>query len=323
MGNGQSVGSGIGDIFWPDNPHRRDRAFQLERDCRNAIDEFNTTKAQYDKDVSRVKLLMDKYLKEHGFDSVEQLDSHVQVILNGKELENWRKLKASLSANNFISDLVLAVSGIGVVLGAAGIGALVLAGVMAGPVGWAALGVVAEIAAVVGSIVIIWGVIEGGIERDRLRETIGVLFTKREELYCQLRTLQAYKSWVASFETFFLDEDLKKKPQMFVDRYQKQFEEDTARAKSSAVRLELSQLDKRRESWTNEDPSITISMMSVSAVDVASEMPKGEKWTMTAEVTRGMEDKKKFSLSDVAFRLVNANLGGQQVLEHCKATLPL
>lgn len=46
MGNNQSVGSGIGDLFYPDNPNRRDRCFQLERDCRNAIDEFNNTKAQ-------------------------------------------------------------------------------------------------------------------------------------------------------------------------------------------------------------------------------------------------------------------------------------
>lgn len=60
----------------------------------------------------------------------------------------------------------MAVSGIAVVLGGAVIGGLVLAGVMTGPVGWAALGTVATIAAVVGAIVLFWGAIEGGIERS-------------------------------------------------------------------------------------------------------------------------------------------------------------
>jgi hypothetical protein len=112
--------------------------------------------------------------------------------------------------------LVLAISGIGVVLGAGVIGTLVLAGIVAGPAGWAALGVVATIAAALGAIVLVWGVIEGAIERDvsisfpstprietygqqRLRDAINDLFTKRQETYCQLRTLQAYKSWVAAF----------------------------------------------------------------------------------------------------------------------------
>lgn len=46
-----------------------------------------------DKDVVRVKDVMDKYLKDHGFESVSHLDSHVQGILKGKELEDWNSLK--------------------------------------------------------------------------------------------------------------------------------------------------------------------------------------------------------------------------------------
>ncbi|KAM7188341.1 hypothetical protein V8F33_010681 [Rhypophila sp. PSN 637] len=295
MGNSQSIGSGIGDIFWPDNPHRRDRAFELERDCRNAIDEFNNLKTQYDKDTARVKEVMDKYLKDHGFDSVAHLDGHVQGVLEGKELEDWKNLKTAyvpltersvgfeiqtfLSANNFISDLVLTITGLGFVAGAGIIGGLVLFGVMSGPVGWAALGTVGAIAAVIGGIVIIWGVIEGGIERSQLRDTISVLFTKREEVYCQLRTLQAYKSWIAAFEMFFLDEDLKNKPQLFANRYQDQFKADAARAHPSAVRKEMEDMDKRRQSWTTEDPhgnnTVSMLVMNLAAgVDTAPETPE-------------------------------------------------
>ena len=46
MGNTQSVGSGIGDVFWADNPNRRSRAFQLQGDCQRAIDEFNKIKSR-------------------------------------------------------------------------------------------------------------------------------------------------------------------------------------------------------------------------------------------------------------------------------------
>ncbi|OBS29566.1 hypothetical protein FPOA_03504 [Fusarium poae] len=355
MGNSQSVGSGIGDLFWPDNPHRRDRAFQLERDCRNAIDLFNTTKTQYDADVIRVKDLMDKYLKDHGFDSIAQLDSHVQGVLHGEELQKWHDLKVALSANNFISDLVLAISGIGVVLGAGVIGTLVLAGIVAGPAGWAALGVVATIAAALGAIVLVWGVIEGAIERDRLRDAINDLFTKRQEIYCQLRTLQAYKSWVAAFEIFFLDEDLKKKPDLFARRYQSQFEEDVARAKGSAVEKELRDLGRRRESWTNEDPytaATVMLMMDEGVTAKESEMPTrnivfsdeaqrqysfpaqileqygryeckfktldtGDVWTALVQGAQELKDRMVINLSEVRFRLVKEGSDGQ-VLENCK-----
>lgn len=87
--------------------------------------------------------------------------------------------RTSLSTNNIniISDLVVTVSGIATVGGAAVIGGLVLAGIMAGPAGWAALGTVATIAAIVGGIVLVWGIIEGGIERSVSRIPSSVLET--------------------------------------------------------------------------------------------------------------------------------------------------
>jgi hypothetical protein len=39
---------------------------------------------------------MDKYLKDHGFDSIAQLDSHVQGVLHGEELQKWHDLKVAL-----------------------------------------------------------------------------------------------------------------------------------------------------------------------------------------------------------------------------------
>ncbi|KAG8677684.1 hypothetical protein FPOAC1_003711 [Fusarium poae] len=287
----------------------------------------------------------------------QSLDSHVQGVLHGEELQN---------------DLVLAISGIGVVLGAGVIGTLVLAGIVAGPAGWAALGVVATIAAALGAIVLVWGVIEGAIERDvsisfpstprietygqqRLRDAINDLFTKRQETYCQLRTLQAYKSWVAAFEIFFLDEDLKKKPDLFARRYQSQFEEDVARAKGSAVEKELRDLDKRRESWTNEDPytaATVMLMMDQGAMVKDSEMPTrniifsdeaqrqysfpaqileqygryeckfktldtGDVWTALVQGAQELKDKMVVNLGEVRFRLVKEGSDGQ-VLENCK-----
>ncbi|KAI1741092.1 hypothetical protein F4680DRAFT_80515 [Xylaria scruposa] len=261
MGNTQSIGSGIGDIFYPDNPNRRNRAFQLENDCRRAIDEFNNLKAKYDRDAVRVRDIMDKYLQEHGFSSVQHLDQTVQNVLQGGELQKWQDLKKALGTNNIISDIVTTISGVAIVAGAGTIGLLVLVGVMSGPVGWAALGTVATIAAAIGAIVLVWGIIEGSIERAKLRDAINDLFYKRQEVYVQLRTLQAYSLWIAKFELFFLDEYLSKHPEIFAKQYQKVFQEEADRAKGKPVAEELSQLDQYRHAWTNEDPNLNFNFM--------------------------------------------------------------
>jgi len=51
-------------------------------------------------------------------------------------------------------------------VGGVAIGGLVFAGIMSGPVGWAAMGEIAGIAGVIAAIVIVWAVIEGAEERD-------------------------------------------------------------------------------------------------------------------------------------------------------------
>lgn len=36
---------------------------------------------------------MQQYLAKHGFESVEELDSRVQDILNGDDLKRWQNIK--------------------------------------------------------------------------------------------------------------------------------------------------------------------------------------------------------------------------------------
>lgn len=39
---------------------------------------------------------MDKYLKDHGFDSIAHLDIYIQAVLRGTELQKWQDLKVAL-----------------------------------------------------------------------------------------------------------------------------------------------------------------------------------------------------------------------------------
>ncbi|KAI0452154.1 hypothetical protein F5B21DRAFT_527280 [Xylaria acuta] len=349
MGNTQSIGSGIGDIFWPDNPNRRNRAFQLQDDCQRAIEEFNNLKAKYDKDVVRVKDIMDKYLQEHGFSSVQHLDQAVQNVLKGEELQKWQDLKKALSTNNIISDIVTTISGLAIVAGAGTVGLLVLVGAMSGPVGWAALGTVATIAAIVGAVVL------------KLRDAIHNLFDKRQEVYVQLRTLQAFSWWIAKFELFFLDEDLAKHPDKFAKQYQSVFQQQADEAKAKAVAEELAQLDRDRHAWTNEDPNPNINSTMRTTTEPVQREPKPmrqfiltdqednrysfdaqivtqdghnareqcviedvntkESWIMKAEVSADQKDQRTIALQDVLFIL--SKVGDTAVvLENCKLSFP-
>ncbi|TRX89797.1 hypothetical protein FHL15_009230 [Xylaria flabelliformis] len=284
MGNTQSIGSGIGDIFWPDNPNRRNRAFQLQNDCQRAIEEFDNLKTKY------------------------------------------------LSTNNVISDIVTTISGVAIVAGAGTIGLLVLVGIMSGPVGWAALGTIVTIAAFVGAVVLLWGIIEGFIERSACSA-----FSANEALL------------IVPPELFFLDEDLAKHPDKFAKQYQSVFQQQADRANAKYVAEELAQLDQYRHAWTNEDPNLNINfMMRMTTKPVQQEMKPTEgnrhsfnaqiatqdghnvreqcviedintkeSWVMKAEVSPGQKDQRTVALQDVLFTL--SKLGSKAaVLKNCK-----
>lgn len=93
----------------------------------------------------------------------------------------------------------MTVSGIAMVGGAAGIGALVLAGVMSGPVGWAALGTLGAVVAVISVITVIGAIIESGKERDELRDTINNLCNDRLKLQVQIQKIDVLIDWLARF----------------------------------------------------------------------------------------------------------------------------
>lgn len=86
MGGGQS-------IFYPDNPKRRDRADQLANDCKYYVDQWNTKRADLEKELGPYKAKLDKVLAAFGCQTVEDLDRVVQQRATGQILDDWNKTK--------------------------------------------------------------------------------------------------------------------------------------------------------------------------------------------------------------------------------------
>jgi hypothetical protein len=118
-----------------------------------------------------------KYLKSRGFNSADELEAKVDDTLQGDELRDWEKLKGSyvcfcfrgfilqisskyrlktdmddtpsLSKQFAIEQAILSVTGLASLAGTTVIAGLMIAAIISGPVGWAAIAAVGTAVAVI------------------------------------------------------------------------------------------------------------------------------------------------------------------------------
>ncbi|KAG8528390.1 uncharacterized protein KY384_007308 [Bacidia gigantensis] len=255
MGNSpSSIGTSIGDTFYPSNPDRRNRAQQLQRDVEMYVSRFNEEKQKLDSLEPAVRQRIERYLSQHGYQTLQQLIDKNDATLKGDAMESWKQLKASLSTEHFIDQLILTVTGLTAAATGVVVGGLVLFGVMSGPVGWAIFAGVGEIMGFLAVAAVFMAVIEAAKERENLQQAINKLYYARIDALTTLRKLEVYQKWVVEFSDFFKDEWVDLSPDIFDKKFGKGFAGDAWQYDRNTIISELQDHDDEVHAWKDEDP---------------------------------------------------------------------
>lgn len=257
MGNSSSVGSSISDLFYPDNPERRERCQELKNDINSICLEFKHLQARVEDQEKEMEEKVTKLLHAHGYPSVKELEEKIEQVLARDELKKWKDMTKELSRDHGIQSWILAISGLATLATGVVIGGLVLFGVIAGAAGIAAIGVIAPILAALAIFGLVWGAISGAQERAELKEAIRKLAFSRVEAKQQLQKLKVYSDWMSNFNTWLNEPIFIERPELFEQQITGDFKEDMESTTRAAVIKLLAEFDTQRKSWTNEDPDVT------------------------------------------------------------------
>ncbi|THH34167.1 hypothetical protein EUX98_g49 [Antrodiella citrinella] len=269
MGGGQS-------IFYPDNPKRRDRAEQLANDCKYYADQWDTKRADLERELGPYKAKLDRVLAAFGCQTVEDLDRVVQERTTGQTLDDWNKTKGSFDKTQVIDQIIMGAMGVIAISGLA----ISAVGALAGGFGFfVGLAVTADILLVFGIIGAIFDIINGAIQRDKLRDAITQLFTDRLRCKQSLAHIDNLYVWLPSIKEIYQTfEDLGYSDQKIIDRFKKRgvmkpLQEDLDAETLYKVASDLHDMDTQRGSWTNEDPNWRKTAASLEAASkVASKI---------------------------------------------------
>ncbi|KAL0945738.1 hypothetical protein HGRIS_014883 [Hohenbuehelia grisea] len=251
MGNTQS-------IFYPDNPNRRTRAQQLANDCQYAQQQYDATKARLEAELGPYKEKLDKVLKAFDCNNIQDLDRLILNSATGDALTKWKRVRQNYDDSLIVDQVIMVAEGIVTIAGLA----ISAVGALAGGFGFfVGLGVTADILLVLGVLGAIYDIINGAIQREKLRDAINSLVPSRlKAKYVQAPIDQMYKSIPAikaiyeAYEEVGYDKDkilAKFKNSHFLDSLKR----ETTKITYQSVGQELADMDSRRGSWTNEDPN--------------------------------------------------------------------
>ncbi|EON99517.1 hypothetical protein UCRPA7_4955 [Phaeoacremonium minimum UCRPA7] len=261
----------IGDIFYPDNPNRRNRFNELLAQIRTYETEFQALEKKKIKVFKEAREKVDDALRRKGYETRDELRQAIRdKISDNKEMKKFDKIKAECvdlppldilryadsilrprlletgNVGGVVLDIIcLASSSLTVVTGVG-----MFLGVVAGPAGWALIGVLGAIAAGATIVVAIISFIDAMNERDTLRDGISTLWKKRAAMKYHLDKLDAL---VQSIKTIVSMADLCDEEELA-----EVLEENLGRKTLFGpwnTREKLRDQDRRNGSWTNEDPS--------------------------------------------------------------------
>ncbi|KAL6915005.1 hypothetical protein FSHL1_012678 [Fusarium sambucinum] len=264
----------IGDIFYPDNPNRRKRFNELLGQIRTYESEFKELEKKKTKVFKEARKKVDDALRQKGYETRDELREAIRdKISNNEEMQKFDKVKSELLETGNVGGVVLdiiclassslsAVTGFGMVLG-----------VVAGPAGWAFIGVLGAIAAGATIVVAIISFIDAMNERDTLRDGISTLWKKRAAMKYHLDKLEAL---VQSIKTIVSMADLCDEEELA-----EVLEENLGRKTLFGpwnTREKLRDFDRSNGSWTNEDPSFYCQDFDFDGPKMTVEWTTTENW---------------------------------------------
>ncbi|KAH0611876.1 uncharacterized protein H6S33_011141 [Morchella sextelata] len=257
MGNSHSVGSGISDLFYPDNPSRRGRCQELKNDITLICAEFKELQARVEEQEKRMDVKVTELLHAHGYSSFAELEAKIEQVLANDELAKWKEMTKELSRDHGIQSWILTISGLGAVATGVVLGGLVAFGVIAGTVAIAASEVILPVLALMAVVALVWGAIAGAKERAELQEAIKKMAFSRVEAKQQLQKLKVYSDWMSNFDIWLNNPIFTQHPELFEQQITGDFKADMENTNRPAIIKILHELDSVRKSWTNEDPDVT------------------------------------------------------------------
>ncbi|CAG2001477.1 unnamed protein product [Fusarium graminearum] len=254
-----AVGQSIGDVFYPDNPNRRDRVDQLQNDIKAMKNEFEGLKKTMEKQLRSIQDKLDELLKANNFENFDQMDAHMQKTLHPQLLAEWNAFKQTLNRDIAIENMILTATGLITI--AAGFIAYGLA--FCGAITFASAGTALEIAGAVALVLVtvfaILAIVDAHQERQHLQDAIRKLAFARVEAKQALEQMRTYTGFLGSFEMFLSSKILSKDPTDFNEFTNGSFITSLEAIVWPKVAQMLRELDDNRKehAWRNEDPDVS------------------------------------------------------------------
>ncbi|EMD39523.1 hypothetical protein CERSUDRAFT_111848 [Gelatoporia subvermispora B] len=251
MGSGQS-------IFFPDNGHRRERADQLANDCRDFQHLYETRREELTNLLGPYKEKLDKVLTALGCSNIADLDRLVTESATGQVLQDWESVKSCYDTTQLVDQIIMGAIGT-IAVAEIAISAI---GALLGPIGFmSGIAVTSTIVLAIGVVGGLYEIINGAVQRSRLRDAINALFASRIKMKFLLDKLEAVNTWIVVLQSVYQvyeacdydkDKIIEAMKQLDIARFMK---EDQDKITYYSVAKGLSDMDSNRDSWRNEDPN--------------------------------------------------------------------
>ncbi|EAU82447.2 hypothetical protein CC1G_08198 [Coprinopsis cinerea okayama7 len=244
-------------IFYPDNPKRLNRAQQLADDCKYAKDQYESAHARLERELGPYKEKLDNVLRAFGCNTIADFDRLVRQNATGAALDRWNATRQAYDDSLIVDQIIMVAEGVVAIAGFI----ISAVGALAGGIGFfAGLGITADILLVLGLIGAIYDIINGAVQREKLRDAINELVpTRLKAKYAQMHmeqllvSLPGIKELYEAFESVGYDKDKileKIKHGGYMDTTKEVVDKLTYVAAGNL----LASMDHARGAWTNEDP---------------------------------------------------------------------
>jgi len=267
------MGQNISDVFYPDNPNRRARAYQLKSDIEAFCFEFNEVKASRDRLLNEVKPKLAEFLKSLGYNSPDELDQKVRSTLTGSQLAEYNSYKERYDKTSDIETIMFQISSIVSLSSGVFVGALLLLGAITGGTALALIGAIGAALGVIVIIAVLFAAFEGAQERVNLREAIRKLGFERVKVRKALE-MKAIADWIRNIIDWLDDPIYMEYPDLLKKKLEGDFYSDFAKAEDRPVIEWLKQFDRDRGAWTYEDGDWERQNYSSVQFIIDSELPK-------------------------------------------------
>ncbi|PFH53705.1 hypothetical protein AMATHDRAFT_54135 [Amanita thiersii Skay4041] len=244
------------DLFYPDNRNRRARAREIWEDIHFFCNQYEEVKQKRGKILAQTEPKLSTLMKEHGYNSPEELDEAVNEILKDKALGGYLTIKNRV---DLLDGIVVAIFQITTMMGGATgilLSFLVSLSITSTTTALAKISAIGFVLAMVTIITTLFDIWAGEQERENMRWCINELSIARVKARTLFEAMSATCN-LAYYISLLLDDSSvrgKASETLMVKKLQGDFKDDFTNATRFHVVKYLEEYDNNRNSWIYEDP---------------------------------------------------------------------